>query len=54
MLTPIIEIITASGIAVAIFQASQMEVRLDAVVPVIMALFFPMNQSRSWERFKIN
>ena len=40
MLTPIIEIITASGIAVAIFQASQMEVRLDAVVPVIMALFF--------------
>ena len=40
MLTPIIEIITASGIAVAIFQASQMSVRLDAVVPVIMALFF--------------
>ena len=40
MLTPIIEIITASGVAIAIFQASQQSVRLDAVVPVIMALFF--------------
>ncbi|MEC8043315.1 MAG: ABC transporter ATP-binding protein [Verrucomicrobiota bacterium] len=40
MLTPIIEIITASGVAIAIFQASQQSVRLDAVIPVIMALFF--------------
>ena len=51
MLTPIIEIITASGIAVAIFQASQMSVRLDAVVPVIMVLSFPTNLSRNWELF---
>jgi subfamily B ATP-binding cassette protein MsbA len=39
MLTPIIEIITATGIAVAIFQASRMAIHLDAVVPVIFALY---------------
>lgn len=39
MLTPIIEVITATGIAVAIFQASRMSIRLDAVVPVITALY---------------
>jgi ATP-binding cassette, subfamily B, bacterial MsbA len=39
MLTPIIEIITAAGIAVAIFQASRKSIHLDAVVPVIVALY---------------
>ena len=39
MLTPIIEIITAIGITAAIFQASQQSIRLDAVVPVIVALY---------------
>jgi len=39
LLTPIIEIITAVGISVAIFQASRSSIRLDAVVPVIMALY---------------
>lgn len=39
LLTPIIEIITAVGISVAIFQASRTSIRLDAVVPVIMALY---------------
>jgi subfamily B ATP-binding cassette protein MsbA len=39
MLTPIIEIITASGIAVAIFQASRTSIHLDAVIPVIVALY---------------
>ena len=39
LLTPIIEIITASGIAWAIFQASRTSIHLDAVIPVIMALY---------------
>jgi ATP-binding cassette, subfamily B, bacterial MsbA len=39
MLTPIIEIITAAGIAVAIFQASRTSIHLDAVIPVIAALY---------------
>jgi subfamily B ATP-binding cassette protein MsbA len=39
LLTPIIEIITAVGIAWAIFQASRMSIHLDAVIPVIMALY---------------
>ena len=39
VLTPIIEIITAIGISVAIYQASRSSIRLDAVVPVIMALY---------------
>ena len=39
MLTPIIEIITAIGITAAIFQASQQSIHLDAVVPVIVALY---------------
>jgi len=39
LLTPIIEIITAAGISVAIFQASRTSVRLDAFIPVIMALY---------------
>lgn len=39
LLTPIIEIITAAGISVAIFQASRASVRLDAFIPVIMALY---------------
>jgi subfamily B ATP-binding cassette protein MsbA len=39
MLTPIIEIITAVGISAAIFQASRQSIQLDAVVPVIVALY---------------
>ena len=39
MLTPIIEIITAIGITAAIFQASQQSIHLDAVIPVIVALY---------------
>ena len=39
MLTPIIEIITAIGITAAIFQASLKSIHLDAVVPVIVALY---------------
>ena len=39
MLTPIIVIITAIGITAAIFQASLMSIHLDAVVPVIVALY---------------
>ena len=39
LLTPIIEIITATGIAWAIFQASRTSIHLDAVIPVIMALY---------------
>ena len=39
LLTPIIEIITAVGISVAIFQASRTSVQLDAFIPVIMALY---------------
>ena len=39
LLTPIIEIITATGIAWAIFQASRTSIHLDAVVPVITALY---------------
>ena len=39
MLTPIIEIITAIGITAAIFQASFQSIHLDAVVPVIVALY---------------
>jgi subfamily B ATP-binding cassette protein MsbA len=39
LLTPIIEIITAAGIAWAIFQASRMSIHLDAVIPVIIALY---------------
>ena len=39
LLTPIIEIITAAGISVAIFQASRTSVQLDAFIPVIMALY---------------
>ena len=39
ILTPLIEILTAVGISFAIFQASKSSVRLDAVVPVITALY---------------
>ena len=39
ILTPLIEIITATGISVAIFQAARTSIHLDAVVPVIMALY---------------
>ena len=39
MLTPIIEIITAVGITAAIFQAARQSIQLDAVVPVIVALY---------------
>ena len=39
MLTPIIEIITAVGISAAIFQAARQSIQLDAVVPVIVALY---------------
>ncbi|OUU40907.1 MAG: hypothetical protein CBC16_05540 [Verrucomicrobia bacterium TMED56] len=39
LLTPIIEILTAAGISVAIFHASRTSIRLDAVVPVITALY---------------
>ncbi|WP_407677295.1 ABC transporter ATP-binding protein [Candidatus Seribacter sulfatis] len=39
MLTPLIEIITAVGISAAIFQASRKSIQLDAVVPVIVALY---------------
>jgi len=39
ILTPLIEIITATGISVAIFQAARTSIHLDAVVPVIIALY---------------
>jgi len=39
LLTPLIEIITATGISVAIFQAARSSIHLDAVVPVIVALY---------------
>ncbi len=39
LLTPIIEIITAIGISVAIFQASRTGIKLEAFIPVIMALY---------------
>lgn len=39
VLTPLIEIITATGISVAIFQAARTSIHLDAVVPVIVALY---------------
>ena len=39
ILTPLIEIITATGISVAIFQAARTSIHLDAVVPVIVALY---------------
>ena len=39
ILTPLIEILTAVGISFAIFQAAKSSIRLDAVVPVITALY---------------
>ena len=39
ILTPLIEILTAVGISCAIFQAARTSIRLDAVVPVITALY---------------
>jgi subfamily B ATP-binding cassette protein MsbA len=39
ILTPLIEIITATGVSVAIFQAAKTSIHLDAVVPVIVALY---------------
>ena len=39
LLTPLIEIITATGISIAIFQAAKTSIHLDAVVPVIVALY---------------
>ncbi len=39
LLTPIIEIITALGISVAIFQASKTQISLESFIPVIMALY---------------
>ena len=39
VLTPLIEILTAVGISFAIFQAARTSIRLDAVVPVITALY---------------
>ncbi|MBL62029.1 MAG: ABC transporter [Opitutae bacterium] len=39
LLTPAIEIITAIGVAIAIFQASREGFQLELVVPVIMALY---------------
>ncbi len=39
LLTPVIEIITATGISIAIFQAAKTSIHLDAVVPVIVALY---------------
>ena len=39
ILTPLIEIITATGVSVAIFQAARTSIHLDAVVPVIVALY---------------
>lgn len=39
LLTPIIEIITAVGISIAIFQASRTGIKLDSFIPVIMALY---------------
>ena len=39
LLTPLIEILTAVGISFAIFQAAHTSVGLDAVVPVITALY---------------
>lgn len=39
ILTPLIEVLTAVGISFAIFQASRSSIRLDAVIPVITALY---------------
>jgi len=39
ILTPLIEIITATGVSVAIFQAARTSIHLDAVIPVIVALY---------------
>ena len=39
VLTPLIEILTAVGISFAILQAARTSIRLDAVVPVITALY---------------
>ncbi len=39
ILTPLIEIITATGVSFAIFQAARTSIHLDAVVPVIVALY---------------
>ncbi|SVD90595.1 uncharacterized protein METZ01_LOCUS443449, partial [marine metagenome] len=39
LLTPLIEVITAVGVSGAIFQASRKAIHLDAVVPVIVALY---------------
>ncbi len=39
LLTPIIEIITALGISIAIFQASRTNIKLDSFIPVITALY---------------
>ena len=39
VLTPLIEILTAVGISFAIFHAARTSIRLDAVVPVITALY---------------
>ena len=38
-LTPLIEILTAVGNFLAIFQAARSSIRLDAVVPVITVLY---------------
>ena len=39
LLSPIIEVITAVGVSAAVFQASRKAIHLDAVVPVIVALY---------------
>ena len=39
MLSPIIEVLTSIGVAAAIFQAARLQVGLDEVVPVIVALY---------------
>ena len=39
ILTPLIEIITATGISIAIFQAARTSIHLDAIIPVIVALY---------------
>ena len=39
ILTPLIEIITATGISIAIFQAARTSIQLDAIIPVIVALY---------------
>jgi subfamily B ATP-binding cassette protein MsbA len=39
ILTPLIEVITATGISIAIFQAARTSIHLDAIIPVIVALY---------------